>query len=201
VSTRQLSRLLERYKLEGEAGLEHRAKNRPSNNSKPAEIREKFNELLKGDYVGMGPTLVRDFIEEDHGIELSRETVRAWMTEEETWHPTAEKPTHRRCRPRRACHGELVQMDTSEHHWFGPDAPLVQLIAMIDDATQKVHLLFTDTDSTETNMECILGYIAAYGPQAPSTRTGRPTSTTPRPKSPPLVAGSRRRTRRRTRPR
>ncbi|MDR2338897.1 MAG: helix-turn-helix domain-containing protein [Deltaproteobacteria bacterium] len=41
LSTRQVSRLLQRYKLEGKAGLEHRLKNRPSNNCKNSKAKKK----------------------------------------------------------------------------------------------------------------------------------------------------------------
>jgi hypothetical protein len=119
--------------------------------------------LAEGPCSDMGPTLISEILEEDHNVKVSSETVRNWLTEAEVWEPKAEKPKHRRSRPRRSCAGELVQMDTCEHHWFGDDEPLVQLIAMVDDATQKVHMRFYSTDSTETNMHCILGYIGSYG--------------------------------------
>jgi hypothetical protein len=163
VSPKHLTRLLTRYIREGESGLDHKAKGKPSNNRKPQEVREKLSELIKSDYIDMGPSLISDIYSEDYGVALSRETIRGWMTKEKTWEPKAEKPKHRRSRPRRSCYGELVQMDTSEHLWLGPDQPMVQLIAMIDDATQQVHMKFYAADSTESNMDCILGYIRKYG--------------------------------------
>jgi hypothetical protein len=163
MSAKHVARLFNRFELEGEAGLEHKSKNRPSNNRKPPDVRERVSELVKEEFAGMGPTLISEVLEEDHNLKISSETIRGWMTEDETWEPNSVKPRHRRSRPRRACFGELIQMDTSEHAWFGLDQPIAQLIAMIDDATQTLYARFYDTDSTVTNMDCILRYINVYG--------------------------------------
>jgi len=55
-------------------------------------------------------------------------------------------------------------MDTSEHAWFegrGEREPV--LISMIDDAASRVVLRFFDSDSTETNMRMLRGYVRKFG--------------------------------------
>ena len=44
--------------------------------------------------------------------------------------------------------GELVQMDASDHHWFGPDLPKAQLHAAIDDASKNILALYFDSQET-----------------------------------------------------
>jgi hypothetical protein len=163
MSVRQFRRTCERFRAEGEAGLRHKARDRPSNNSKSRDIKEFVCGLLGDEYAGMGPTLVSDFLEADHGIHISPETLRIWMTAAKAWEPKSAKPKPRRCRARRARAGELAQMDTSEHDWFGPDEPKAYLISIIDDASKTLHAKFYSSDSTETNMDAILGYIGLYG--------------------------------------
>ena len=58
-------------------------------------------------------------------------------------------------RPRRACLGELVQIDGSPHAWFEDRGPTCTLLVYIDDATGKLmELLFVEVETT-------LGYYAA----------------------------------------
>jgi transposase len=154
MSTRNVARLIDRYLQGGEAALEHKSAGKPSNNKKQIDAKEHVQKLLKNEYVGIGPTLVSEFLQDDHGFKVSPETMRTWMIEANVWKPKTGKPKARRSRPRRACFGELIQMDTSEHLWFGDDHPITQMIAMIDDATSTLHARFYTTDSVETNMDC-----------------------------------------------
>ena len=164
ISERQLRRSVRRYGAQGDAGLVHRGRGRPSNRRVPASLREQAVDALKTRYEGFGPTLAAEKLAEYEGLAVSHETVRQWMIEEELWEPRRSKTKHRRKRPRRSCFGELVQMDTSEHDWFegrGEREPV--LINMIDDATGQVYMRFHDNDSTETNMRLLHGYIRRFG--------------------------------------
>jgi hypothetical protein len=64
---------------------------------------------------------------------------------------------------RRACWGELVQWDTSEHDWLEGRGPKLYLIAMIDDATSKAYARFALHDSTEENLRTLGGYLEHHG--------------------------------------
>lgn len=44
--------------------------------------------------------------------------------------------------------GELVQMDASDHHWFGPSQPKAHLHGAIDDASRTILSLYFDTQET-----------------------------------------------------
>ena len=55
-------------------------------------------------------------------------------------------------RPRRACYGELVQWDSSEHSWLEGRGEKLYLISMMDDATSQLTARLRH-DSTEENLE------------------------------------------------
>jgi hypothetical protein len=79
------------------------------------------------------------------------------------WAARRKDRPHRRRRPRRACFGDLVQMDTSSHDWLEGRGPACELITMIDDATGRKLMRFFPGDSTQTNMEMIKLWIERHG--------------------------------------
>jgi transposase len=164
LSVRHVRRLLRRYESEGDAGLVHRSRSRPSANRLSFEVRRRVVGLLKGDYEGFGPTFAAEKLSDRNGIDVSRETVRKWMIEEGLWETRRKRVRHRQWRARKSCRGELVQMDTSVHAWLEDRAFGKQmLIAMIDDATSRLYARFFESDSTRTNMTLIRDYIRRYG--------------------------------------
>lgn len=66
-------------------------------------------------------------------------------------------------RARRACRGELVQWDTSEHDWLEGRGPKLYLVAMIDDATSQALGRFVEHDSTEENLRLLGSYVERLG--------------------------------------
>ena len=62
---RQCRRMYSRYPQEGDAGLVHRGRGRPSGRSKPEEVREAVLTLYRTCYVGLGPTLSAEWLVED----------------------------------------------------------------------------------------------------------------------------------------
>jgi transposase len=163
MSARQVRRLQGRYAAEGDRGLVHTLRGRPSNRRIDPAVRERAIELLRVKYHDFGPTLASEHLAQDDGIAASRETVRGWMRQGGLWAAQRKGRPHRRRRPRRACFGELVQMDTSTHDWLeGRGEPCV-LITMIDDATGRKLMHFERADTTATNMGLILDWVARYG--------------------------------------
>ena len=67
-------------------------------------------------------------------------------------------------RNRRACLGELVQIDGSDHRWFEERAPACTLLVFIDDATGRLMALhFTATESTFSYFEATRHYLEQHG--------------------------------------
>ena len=67
-------------------------------------------------YRGFGPTAAAEYLANKHDIEVSRETVRAWMIKAKPWRRQKRHVDEiHEWRERRSRFGELVQWDTSKH--------------------------------------------------------------------------------------
>jgi hypothetical protein len=70
----------------------------------------------------------------------------------------------RKLRTRRACIGELIQIDGCEHHWFENRGPACTALVLIDDATSRLmQILFNGTESTFGYFEATRRYIDQHG--------------------------------------
>ncbi|WP_448815734.1 ISNCY family transposase, partial [Bacillus safensis] len=116
-------------------------------------------------YADFGPTLACEKLWECHGIRLAKETVRKLMTEAGLWVPRRQRPPKvYQPRARRACLGELIQIDGSDHRWFEERAPACTLLVYVDDATSRLMMLhFTQTESTFSYFEATRAYIERHG--------------------------------------
>jgi transposase len=146
VSVRQVKRLLKAYRGEGAKGLVSRRRGKPSNNRLAGETKQKALDLLKGKYEGFRPTLAHEKLVELDRLKICDESVRQLMIEEGLWKPKkARKVVTHQMRERRACFGELIQIDGSEHDWFEGRAAKCALLVFIDDASgMLLQLLFVE---------------------------------------------------------
>jgi len=161
---RQVRRILRRYEAEGDAGLVHRARGRPSNRRLPEALRRRVLGRVAATYRDFGPTLAAEKLQDRDGLAVSRETLRRWMTAEGLWKPRRPAREVHLWRARRSSFGELVQMDTSEHAWFegrGMAEPV--LVSMIDDATNRQAKRFFERDTTEANLEALGRWLRRHG--------------------------------------
>ena len=163
LTQRQVQRILAQYHRRGDVAVIHRSRGRRSNHAIDPQVLERAKGLLTSKYKDFGPTLAAEHLADDDGIGVSRETVRGWMLELGRHEHQRKKRPHRQRRERRACLGELVQMDTSDHDWLEGRGPACVLIAMIDDATGRKLLRFFPADSTRTNMALIKLWIERHG--------------------------------------
>ena len=79
VSDRQLKRVYSRYVLEGNAGLPHGLRFRPSNHLIGVERRQRILELYELKYGDFGPTLAVEYLLHDDGERVGIETLRHWL--------------------------------------------------------------------------------------------------------------------------
>lgn len=133
ISLRQTKRLCKRYRNKGAEGLIHLARGKPSNRLMNKTTRSRVTEpMIKEEFNGFGPTLLREILEEEHEIRVSREWLRRQMIAEGRWHSKKVKKvkSHPR-RKRRSRRGELIQMDGSYENWFEDRGPRCCLL--VDD--------------------------------------------------------------------
>ncbi len=165
VSTRQIKRLLRAYRQKGAAGLVSKHRGRKGNNRLAESVKKQALNLLKTKYRGFGPTLAHEKLVEKEKLQLSDESVRQLMIAEDLWKARkAKKVVVHQLRERRACFGELVQIDGSPHDWFEGRAEACVLLVFIDDATGKLgQLLFVDSESFVSYAQAAEGYFRQWG--------------------------------------
>lgn len=165
LSRRQVERLANRFRSEGAYGLVSRKRGQRSNHQLPAGLAKRALAIIRERYGDFGPTLAGEKLWECHGIRLAAETVRRLMTEAGLWIPRRQRPPKvYQPRARRACLGELIQIDGSDHRWFEDRAPACTLLVYVDDATSRLmHVHFTASESTFSYFEATRAYIERYG--------------------------------------
>lgn len=163
VSVRQIKRLLRGFRRDGDISVIHKLRKKPSNNRMDPEIRSRVIELYLERYEGFGPKLATEKLDEDHGIELSDETLRNWLKEERIAYPSRRARPHRSWRKRKSHRGEMIQLDGSHHDWLEGRDPWLVLMSYIDDATNEVFARFYDEEETLSAMDSFKRYIGKNG--------------------------------------
>jgi len=164
VTPRWVRRLLKKLKRKGDRAVVHGLRGKPSNRQIDERVRERAVELIRAEYRDFGPTLAAEYLAEEHGIVVGKETVRKWMSEAQLWRPKRVRLREVHLwRPRRECFGELVQWDTSEHDWLEGRGPKLYLVGMIDDATSRALARFVEHDTTAENMRLLWRWLEQLG--------------------------------------
>jgi len=163
LSTRQIRKKLKLFRRLGATSLIHSSRGRPSNHQLDPLIRHRAITLIENQYSDFGPTFASEKLEENHGLTINRETLRLIMIKVGLWTPGKRKAKHRKWRERKACFGEMVQLDGSEHQWFEGRAPRCPLLGFIDDATGTVNHLEFAPETTIGVMGATKRYIEKQG--------------------------------------
>jgi transposase len=164
VTARTVRRLCRVYEAHGPAGLVSQSRGRRSNRQTPDELRRSAAALLTAHYADFGPTLATEKLVEVHGFEVSVPTVRKWMTELGLWKPRNRRLAIHQPRHRRACRGELIQSDGSDHNWFEDRAPRAVLLVFVDEATSELmEVRFVEGETTFGYFECVQRYLQQHG--------------------------------------
>lgn len=163
LSERQVRRLVKRVRQEGDGGVIHRSRGRPSNRRLCEEDREAIKQLLGQEmWLDFGPTFAQEQLAKQ-GYRIGRETVRKMQIEMGLRRPRKRKEVHRSRRERRACFGEMVQMDTSIHDWLEGRGEEMVLISMIDDANSRLRARFFCADTSFSNLRAIREWVEEFG--------------------------------------
>lgn len=164
LSERWVGKLVARLREEGDGGILHRLRGRASKRKIPQAVGEKAVKLVKREYADFGPTLAAEYLAKEHGVRVSKETLRQWLIEAGVWRRKRRRVEEVHVwRARRACRGELAQWDTSEHDWLEGRGPRLGLVAMIDDATSRALARFVEHDTTEENLRLLRTYLERWG--------------------------------------
>ena len=169
ISERHFRRMLAKYRQVGDSGIVSGHRNKPGNRRLKAELRAQITQFMQeARFAGFGPTLLTEKLEEYEGIQISKETMRQMMIAENLHQPKKKKRS--RCHPpreRRACRGELVQIDGSYHAWLEDRAQKACLLLFVDDATSEVLAAqFVDHESYFSYGQLCSSYFKTSGTPA-----------------------------------
>lgn len=165
ISVRQTQRLIEKYKKDGVKGLTHKSRGRKGNRAINQKEKDRATDLIRKYYPDFGPTFALEKLMENHGILFGVDTLRKEMIAANLWKAKSRKikDVHP-YRERRACVGELIQLDGSPHRWFEDRGNSCTLIAFIDDATSQImDGMFVDYEGTWTLFEATEHYLKIHG--------------------------------------
>ncbi len=159
---RHLRRLYKRYCEQGDRGLVHQGRGRPSNRAKTAVFQAAVLARYQERYPDFGPTLAAEKLALE-GHLVDHETLRGWLIKAGLWQKRRKRAKHRSWRERRAHFGELVQMDGSHHKWFEERAAKCCLMNMVDDAQGTTLSWLAEEETIFAAMKLLWLWIARYG--------------------------------------
>ncbi len=164
LSDRQIRRKLVRYRRYGAQSLIHGARGKPGNRQLNPLVKERAVALVGELYPDFKPTFAAEKLFEIHGLKIGHETLRLALITAGLWTPNQRKVNPHVWRERKACFGEMVQLDGSLHAWFEARGQKCTLIAFIDDATSHILWLeFCDGETTFNLMQATYSYLKGFG--------------------------------------
>ena len=162
LTVRQIRRIQHKLEQHGDVALVHGLRGKPSNRRFEVAFRRQVLAAYRRQFAGFGPTLACEKLAEFDLI-VSPDTLRRWLIAEGLWQRQRRRECHRSRRPRRACFGELVQMDASIHDWLEGRGETVVLLSMIDDATSRVLARFYRQGTVEAHMDLLGRWLRQHG--------------------------------------
>src|SRR3974377_2568039 len=99
LSYRQVKRVWRRYQDQGDAGLVHRLRGRPSLRRFGPELRARILARVEARYPDFGPTLAAEYLSQE-GLKVDHETLRRWLLAEGTRGARRRRRKHRPWRGR-----------------------------------------------------------------------------------------------------
>jgi len=163
LSARQVRRIVKRVIQEGNKGIVHKSRGKPSGRKLPKGLKNKALRLYQKKYHDFGPTLANEKLFEADGIRISTQTLRNWLITEGLWQNRRKRKKHRQWRQRKEYFGEMLQMDGSHHDWLEGRGPKLVLMGYIDDASNTVFGRFYDYEGTIPALDSFKQYIRRYG--------------------------------------
>jgi transposase len=161
-SVRQIRRIQRRLEAEGDQGVIHRLRGQPSNHQSDEAFRKEVIAVYQADYSDFGPTLAAEKLAERQ-LGVSSESLRRWLLAEGLWTPKRRRNPHRSRRARRECFGEMIQADGSEHDWTEGRGETMELLVMIDDATNRIEARFYPGERLVCYFDLLDRYLKRHG--------------------------------------
>jgi transposase len=163
VSYRQAKRVWRRYQDEGDAGLVHRLRGKPGLRHKALTLRvQVLARCAEERYADFGPTLLAEELAKA-GLVVDHDTLRRWLLAEGNRTVRRRRQQHRQWRERKPCFGAMVQLDGSHHDWFEGRRGKCVLMVMVDDATNRIRVRFSEEETTRASYDLLEVWVRQHG--------------------------------------
>lgn len=165
ITVRHLRRLKRRFEAGGARALMHGNRGRPSPRRLPVALRAAVVRFMTTLYVGFNDTHLTEKLREQHGLIVSRESVR--RVRQQLGQPpqrARRAPKARRRRVPEAARGALIQVDGSPFPWLEARGPELVLLGAVDDATSEILALqFRPTEDVHGYATLFRDVFAQHG--------------------------------------
>lgn len=162
LSYRQVVRVWKRFQKEGESGLAHGNRGKPSNRAYPDFFKDDILRRYREQAKGLGPTRFAERLRRE-GISLDHETVRRWLLDGDLW--TLRRASRVRLSTNRskAGFGEQLNLMSVQGHWLGADLPACFFFCLVDEATSMVLCSLAQNESSQAAMHLLWAWIDCEG--------------------------------------
>jgi len=165
IHPRSLRRWRARYEQDPVLGLLDRRRRRPSHRTAPRAEAQRVLQLYRDRYTGFNVRHFLHIARRDHGVTLSYTFVKLALQAAGLVPKGRARGRHRRRREPRACFGELLHLDGSDHAWLALcPGQRPTLVTVLDDATKR--LLYAQLWPEETMhavLSALRAVLAAFG--------------------------------------
>ncbi|MFC1889408.1 ISNCY family transposase [Thermodesulfobacteriota bacterium] len=165
ISPRSLRRWKRRFDTHGYEGLLDHRTGRPSPRRAPFDEVQRILRLYRETYLGFNVRHFHQIAQQDHGVTLSYTFVKEALQGAGLVRKRKKRGCHRKYREPRACFGEMLLVDGSEHAWLAHATDDKQvLIAVVDDATK--YLFYAQLWPAETTwavMWALFEVVSTHG--------------------------------------
>jgi hypothetical protein len=159
IQPRSLRRWRARYERDPVLGLLDRRRRRPSHRTAPRAEVQRILQLYRLRYQGFNVRHFLHLARREHGVTLSYTFVKLALQTAGLVPKGRARGRHRRRREPRACLGELLHLDGSDHEWLALcPGQRHTLISVLDDATKR--LLYAQLWPEETTHAVLMALRA-----------------------------------------
>ena len=165
IHPRSLRRWRARYERDPVLGLLDRRRRRPSHRTAPRAEAQRVLQLYRARYQGFNVRHFLHIARRDHGVTLSYTFVRLALQAAGLVPKGRARGRHRRRREPRACFGELLHLDGSDHEWLARCPGQRQtLLTVLDDATkQLLYAQLWPEETTHAVLAALRVVLASFG--------------------------------------
>jgi hypothetical protein len=162
---RSLRRWRARYEQDGVTGLLDCRRRRPSHRTAPRVEVQRILHLYRDRYRGFNVRHFYHVARRDHGVTLSYTFVKLALQAAGLIPKGRARGRHRRRRAPRACFGELLHLDGSDHEWLALCPGQRQtLISVLDDATKRLlYAQLWPEETTHAVLTALRAVLASLG--------------------------------------